>query len=97
VIIRVERSGGFAGISSYAEVKADKLPPSLEGTVRHLLTTSKVPPQNALGRPKGAADHFTYKIMISDGKKDHVINCNEYEMNANLRSLIRYVQENSKK
>ena len=42
-------------------------------------------------------DHLSYKITISDGKEDHVIECNEYEMNSRVKSLVRYIQKNSNK
>ena len=35
--IKVERSGGFAGIISCYEMDVDKLPPSLEGQLENFL------------------------------------------------------------
>jgi hypothetical protein len=95
--IKIEHSGGFAGISSSTEMKADKLPSELKGTVKDLLNSTKLPQPRTLGSPKGAADHLSYKITISDGKEDHVIECNEYEMNSRMKSLVRYIQKNSNK
>jgi hypothetical protein len=102
VKVKVERSGGFAGISSSNEMDVDNLPPSIEGAVRALLDSrtkngEKLPARKILRRPKGAADHLNYKITIQTGEKDHVIECDEFDMNSNLKSLVNYVQKNSKK
>jgi hypothetical protein len=97
VKIKIERSGGFAGISSLNELDSDKLPPSLQNTVKDLLDKKKLSSTKGLGRPKGAADYLNYKITIQDGKKDHVIECNEFDMDSTVKSLISFVQKNSKK
>lgn len=95
--IKIEQSGGFAGISSTNEIDADKLPSSLEGTVRGLLDTKKLPLTKGLKQPKGAADHLNYKITIRNKKQDHVIEFNEFDMDSSLKSLIKYIQNNSEK
>ena len=97
VKIKIERSGGFAGISSTHEMDADKLPPMLDETVRKLLDENKTSVTKGLKRPRRAADYLDYKITLQDGKNDHVIKCNELEMDSSLKSLISYIQKNSKK
>jgi hypothetical protein len=97
VKIKIEQSGGFAGISSCTDMNADRLPPSLEDAVKDLLNSAKLPQPKGLESPKGAADYLNYKISINDGKEDYIIECNEYEMNTRTKALVRYVQENSKK
>jgi len=94
VKIKVERSGGFAGISSTNELNVDKLPFLLEGTVRELLNTKRT---KALTLPKNAVDYFRYKITIQDGNNDNVIECIDTQMNDSLKSLVSYVQKNSMK
>jgi len=76
---------------------ANKVPPSLEGTVRELLEGRKSPLAIGSRRPKGSADYLGYKITIQNGKKSHVVECNEFEMDSNVKSLISYIQKNSKK
>jgi len=97
VKIKIEQSGGFAGISSSNEIDAAKLPASLEGTVRELLAAKKISLMSGLGRPTGAADHLNYKITIENGNKKHVIKCNELEMDTTVKSLINYIKKNSKR
>lgn len=95
--IRIERSGGFAGMSSSNELDSDMLPPSIESTVRELLEKKKLPRAKGLGRRIGSADYLSYKISIHDGNKQHVIQCNELEMDSNVKSLVNYIKKNSKK
>lgn len=95
--IKVERSGGFAGISSSNEMDTNKLPRSLEDKVKELLGKKQLPFAKALTRPKGAADYLNYKITIRNGKEDHVIECNDLEMDSSMKSLVSYIQKNSKK
>jgi hypothetical protein len=97
VRIKVERSGGFAGISSSNEIDADKLPTAIGGTVRELLRMRRPRANKDTGRLKGAADYLTYKITIQDGKKNHVIECKEFDMDDSLKSLVGYVQKTSNK
>ena len=96
--IKIERSRGFAGISSSHELDSDKLPPSIERAVKALLygrakDGKRLLAREILRRPKGAADHLSYKITIQTGGKDHVIECNEVDMNNNVKSLVSYVQK----
>jgi hypothetical protein len=95
--IKLERSGGFAGITSSNEMDTDKLPSSLQNTVKDLLDKKELSITKDLRRPKGAADYLNYTITIQDGKKDHVIECNEFNMDSTVKSLISFVQKNSKK
>jgi hypothetical protein len=97
VKIKVERSGGFAGIPSSIEMDSDKLPSSIIGKVRELLDNRKLPSLKNPGRHKSAADYLNYKITIQNGKKNHVIECSELEMDDNVKSLVNYLQKNSKK
>ena len=83
--------------TSSTEMDADKLPPSIEGTVRELLDERKPSSMKNSGRPKGAADYLNYKITIQNGKKNHVIDCSEFGMDDNIKSLVSYLQKNSMK
>lgn len=92
--IKIEPSGGLAGFSSSSELDGDKLPTSLEDTVRKLLEGKKTDMIKHT-RPKGAADYLNYKITIQDGKKNHVVECSEFEIDRDLKALINYIQNNS--
>ena len=94
--IKIERSGGFAGITSSSEMNADKLSPLLEGTVKKLLDHKGSGVLKGT-RPKGAADYLNYKITLEDGDRNSVIVCNQFDMDDDLSSLIRYVENRSRK
>lgn len=93
--IKIEQSGGFAGIPFSKEIETDKLPPPIENTIKELLDGKRRRIPKGL-RSRGVADYLTYKITIQNGIKDHVVECNEYDMDNNMKSLIRYVKKNSK-
>ncbi|MFI5405351.1 MAG: protealysin inhibitor emfourin [Nitrososphaerales archaeon] len=95
--IKIERSGGLAGITSSHEIDTDKVPRSLEGTIKKLLEGKKSPMAISSSRPKGSADYLSYKITIQNGMKNRVIDCNEFGMDKSVKSLISYVQNNKKK
>ena len=95
--IKLERSGGFAGITSSNEMDADKLPPMLQNTVKELLDEKKCPVMRSSRLPKGTADHLSYTITIKDGINKTVIDCNQYNIDDRLRSLIACMEKNSKK
>ena len=48
-------------------------------------------------RPKGAADYLNYKITLEEGTRNSVIECNQFDMDDDLKSLIRYVENRSRK
>jgi hypothetical protein len=95
--IKIERSGGITGIASCDEFDTDRLPISLKSTVEKLLESRKLPTTIGTARPKGSADFLNYKITIQSRKKNSVVNFNEFDMDKNIKSLIEYVQRNSKK
>jgi hypothetical protein len=48
-------------------------------------------------RPKGAADYLNFKITLEEGPQNSVIECNQFDMNDDLKSLISYVESRSRK
>ena len=97
VRIRVERSGGFAGIPIANEIDSKNLPPTLVTKLNKIIENAKSPKLPLSATPRGAADHFTYKILVKDGEKETVIECNQYSLEDDLRSLVKYVERNSEK
>jgi len=95
--IKIEKSGGLAGISSSHEMDADELPSSLEELVGELLNSTKSPLKMTIKKPTGAADCLNYKITIGNGKLGRVIECNELAMDSSMKSLVSYIQKNSEK
>lgn len=94
--IKVERSGGFAGIPLSNEVDIKDLPSEIMTTARKLSNqkSNRFQRKEAL---KGSADHYNYRISIENGLKRKVIECSEYDIQGELKSLIKYVEKNSDK
>jgi hypothetical protein len=92
--IRVERTGGLTGIQISNEMDANGLPSGLLQTARKIMEDKKS--FSLKSAPKGSADHYTYKISVLDGDSQTVIECNQFNLGDDLRSLVRYVEKNSK-
>ena len=95
MIIKVERTGGLAGISKYSEIDSNHLPSSLKTVLINLVNENEKTPNSVKLVPKGAADHFTYRITINDGPKQKVIECDQYTINNSLKSLVTYVEKHN--
>ncbi len=94
--IKVERSGGFTGISVTSEMDGKDLPSDLMTAAKNIMAIQKSS-STMKSTPKGAADHYTYKISIINGASRRVIECNQYNIQDDLKSLVKYVEKNSKK
>jgi hypothetical protein len=93
VIIKIERSGGLAGLRKTAEIDSKNLPASLVTSAKKLMNEREPPLQT---KPKGA-DYYNYKISIQDGKQHKVIECTQLNIQDELRSLVNYIEKNTKK
>lgn len=96
MLIRVERGGGLAGIPISNEMDSKDLPSALLHTAKKIIKKKKTS-LSLKSIPRGSADHYTYKISIQDGMNQSVIECNEYNLEHDLQSLIKYVEKNSRK
>ena len=93
MIIKIESSGGLAGIRKTAEIDSKNLPASLVTSARKLMNERDRPLQM---KSKGA-DYYNYKILLQDGKQRKVIECTQLNIQDELRSLVNYIEKNSKK
>jgi hypothetical protein len=95
VIIKVERSGGLTGISTCNEMDIKDLPSTLISTAKKIMNDNNysLPITSA---PRGSADYYTYKISILDGVNQRVIDCNQYNIREDLKSLVKYIERNSR-
>ena len=46
---------------------------------------------------KGAADYFTYKITIQNGDKERSMECNDINMQAEIKGLVDFVTKHAQK
>lgn len=95
--IKVERSGGFAGITFSNEVDIKDPPSEIMTTARKLLSNQKSNRYQSKAVPKGSADHYNYRISIQNGLNRKVVECSEYDIQGELKSLIKFVEKNSDK
>lgn len=77
------------------EVDTNNLPSSVVNAVRSIVKSRMSDTPKSLA-PRGAADHLNYKITIDEGTKKSVIECNQYDIDDKLKSLISYVEKKSK-
>ena len=95
--IKIERSGGLTGIRFCNEMDFNDLPPTLAITAQKIMKDQKwfsIPKKSI---PRGAADHYAYKISITDGHNERVVEFNQYNIENDLKSLLKYIERDSKK
>ncbi|HKQ21321.1 MAG TPA: protealysin inhibitor emfourin [Nitrososphaeraceae archaeon] len=93
--IRIERSGGLAGININNELDIQDLPPTLSTKLKRILLLAKSNSLKLKNVPTGAADQYHYKIIIKERELETVIECNQFNMGEDLRSLLKYIEKNS--
>jgi emfourin len=97
-----ERSGGFAGMVTSANVDTQTLPPSEAHEIQNLIENSHFfdlpskSPQPSKAK-KGAADYFTYKITVQNDEKEHTVQFNDINMQTKIKPLIDFLVKHSQK
>ena len=94
--IIIERSGGLTGIVVSHEMEIKDLPQSMVNKVQEIFNNDESKSLK-MSLPKGAADHFNYRVTFKDGTQNKVVECNQYDIKDDLKDVIRYVEANSKK
>jgi hypothetical protein len=97
VKIKIEKTGGITGIPTSYDINTDDLPPSLITKAKRIIENGQSNSLTGKAPPAGSADHLNYKITLQDGLKKRVIECNQYNIQGELKSLISYVEKNLKK
>ena len=95
MIIKVERSGGLTGIPISNEIDVKKLPSRLVNTAKNMMVDEKFPRLPMKRRPAGSADYFSYKISVENGTNRRIIECDEYNIQDDLKQLVKYIERNS--
>lgn len=96
MIIKIERSGGFSGIPTCSSMNSEDLPAPLAAKAKKVLQNQKF---NLYSNviPKSSADYFNYRITIQDGPNQNIIECNQLNIQDDLRSIVKYIERYSKK
>ena len=95
--IKVKRSGGLAAMSISNEIDTKDLPSVLAATAKNIMRNQKSSSLPKKSAPMGSADHYIYRISFQDGVKRRVVKCNQYAIQDDMKSLIEYIEKNSKK
>ena len=96
--IKIERSGGFAGLNKNFSADDSSLESSQVDQIKELLRSSKFFGLQSSPLPKkGAADYFTYKITIQDSDQTHTVITTDVTMPPGLRPIVDLVANKSNK
>lgn len=91
----MERSGGLTGIPLSREMNIEELPSKLVNVVKKNIINKKSSSVPLKSTPKGAGDYYNYRISIQDGENQKIIECNEYDIQGDLKSLVKYIEKRS--
>ena len=93
MLIRFERSGGFAGMRKAVTLDTESLPLEEAGKLHELVNTAdffnlpaKFPP------PKRGADYFQYRLTVEIEGKKHTVEVSEPAVPEMLRPLFQLIQ-----
>lgn len=98
MIIRVERSGGFTGMSQRAVIDTDQLDPQERQELEQMVDSSgffntSMAPTPSPGKP----DRFHYTITIERGPQSRTVEMGESEIPAEWQPLIQRIDNLSRR
>lgn len=94
--IRLERSGGFAGMTRTVEVDVDSLSEDERSAVTALVQNADffaLPPSVSSTVPAGA-DRFNYRITVESAQGAHTVEATEASAPDSLAPLIDWLNRN---
>ncbi|BAY80814.1 hypothetical protein NIES267_02790 [Calothrix parasitica NIES-267] len=97
MLISLERSGGFTGISKVIEVDTAKLPQNQSEELSMLLETANffnLPGYIAAG--SNQRDGFQYTLRVEDKDKQNAVTVSESAIPDNLKPLMEWITCNGK-
>ena len=92
VIIKIERSGGLTGVQITNEVDVKRLPSSVATRLKKMMLNDWYPALLSSQHQWAREIILLYKILIEDGVNKKVIECNEYNIHADLKSIVKFVE-----
>ena len=96
MIIKIERSGGITGMLKSHVLDSKDLPITMVTNLEKIMENRRSDTMTLKKGPSGAADYYTYKISITEGEKESIMEFNQYNMTDELKSLIKHVEKDSK-
>lgn len=89
--IKIERSGGFAGITRGGQLNRDDLSPTEATELTELLNAVDLSKYQTTTATSGQPDRFRYHLLIECGTPSYDINVGEQEMDAPLKRLVDWL------
>jgi hypothetical protein len=86
--IRVDRSGGFAGINISGEVRSSELSAQEAEELDRLATAVDF---NESSQASGQPDRFQYSLVVDHGTDHYELSTDEGSMSTALKELVRWV------
>lgn len=90
MIVRHERSGGFAGISVKAEIDSETLSEKEANELKKLIG-SAFPSGQSFAKAATMPDQFNYSFAIEDGKKTKSFAVNDENITDEIRALSKWL------
>ena len=92
MIIHIQRSGGFTGMSPHTVIDTDQLGPQERQELQGLVELSGFFSADVKPIPdKGQADRFNYRISIEDGTRQRTVELDESEIPEAWQPLIQRI------
>jgi hypothetical protein len=91
MIIKIERSGGFAGITKTITVDTEKLPKDIANRIEKHMTQTKLPSRLSRRMKTSMADCYYYKISTKPTAKKKEIEFGEFEVDKELRATVNFL------
>ena len=90
MIVRHERSGGFAGITVKAEVDSATLSAKQAGELKELVEMA-FPSDQPKKKKATMPDQFNYEFVVEDGDKPKTYQVNDQTLTDEMRALSKWL------
>lgn len=93
MIIRFERTGGFAGLFQQTTIDSATLAPQEMQSLHQLVEAAgffELPEK--ISAPPGGADRFTYRLTVESGGQCHTVEVDEAAVPGPLQPLIQHLE-----
>ena len=90
MIVRHERSGGFAGLTTTAEVDSETLSAKEAKELKELVEKA-LPADQPKKKKATMPDQFEYEFVIEDGDKPHKYLVNDESITDDMRALSKWL------
>jgi hypothetical protein len=90
MIVRHERSGGFAGISVKAEIDSETLSAKEANELKKLVGRA-FPSDQSIAKTDAMPDQYNYSFTVEDNKKKRTVEVNDENITDEIRALSKWL------